>query len=115
MTRSVPPGRNTNDTGPRSVEHYITQANRQNLGFELPVSAFARAKANELNRHDAARIEQKMAGGKISKQAVMVNQRNWEAECRDRDAMRHYEHHFTDMRGANTVKRANIVVKKVDS
>jgi ribosomal protein L20A (L18A) len=96
------------------VEHYITQANRQNLGFEHPVAAFARAKTRELNRHDAARIEQKNTGMRQSKAEIMANQKKWEAECRDREAMRHYEHHFTDMRGANTVKRANIVVKKVE-
>lgn len=110
MTKSVPPGRNTNDTGPRSVEHYITQANRQNLPYEAPMATFLRAKAAELNRHDAARIQQKMGGNKVTKQSLI----NMEQECRDRQAMYHYEHHFTDMRGANTVKRANIVVKKVD-
>ena len=109
MTKSVPPGRNTNDTGPRSVEHYITQANRQNLPYEAPMATFLRAKAAELNRHDAARIQQKMGGNKVTKQSLII----MEQECRDRQAMYHYEHHFTDMRGANTVKRANIVVKKV--
>ena len=110
MTKSVPPGRNTNDTGPRSVEHYITQANRQNLGFEAPMASFLRAQAHELNRHDAARIVQKMGGNKVSKQDIM----NMQQECRDRQAMYHYMNHFTDMRGANTVKRSNIVVKKVE-
>ena len=71
MTKSVPPGRNTNDTGPRSVEHYITQANRQNLPYEAPMATFLRAKAAELNRHDAARIQQKMGGNKVTKQSLI--------------------------------------------
>lgn len=112
MKRSVPPGPNTNDGGPRTVDHYITQANRQNLPFESPMAAFARANARILNRHDAARIEQKNSGDKMTKREIIARQKTSEQECRDHDVVRHYTHHFTDMRGANTVKRANIVVKK---
>lgn len=113
MTRSVPPGRNTNDTGPHSPEHYITQANRQNLPFESPVATFLRANTNCLNRRDAARIAEKMSGTKITRAQVIARQNQWEAESRDYNAIDHYKHHFTDMRGANTIKRANIVVKKI--
>ncbi len=115
MYRSVPPGRNTNDTGPKSVEHYITQANRQNLPFESPMSAFFRAQTAIMNRHDARHIEQKEAGilpRVRTKAQVKADMHRWEQECRENDAVYHYQKHFTDRRGNNTVSRANIVSKK---
>lgn len=94
------------------LERNTSMSNRANVPFELPVASFMRAKFNVMQRHDEARKEQQLAGGKISKHQIMENQSRWEQECRDHEAMRHYTHHFIEKRGAQTVKRSNIVIKK---
>ncbi len=93
------------------LEQHITGNNRQEVGFMHPVAAFMQAKTRMLERHDQARKREQLAGTAQSKMEVSTPQ-DWADESRDHQIMRHYKHHFTDMRGCNTVKRENITVKK---
>src|ERR1700687_5960136 len=93
------------------LEKHISQTNRQGLPYESPMASFARAKARTEERHDRSRKAQQLVGNTANKRDLAPATDLAEAE-RDWHAMRHYRHHFTDMRGTLTVKRENIIVKK---